>query len=387
IRNRYAFLSLDPFQLYYSLLRDGQNIQSGIITLPSLAAGDSTVIDMPVATPANPGMYHLNLSLRLRKDALWAKAGHEVATDQIYLGGSPVVETPETVATQALKSEERDGMLTISGKDFSATFNKKNGSLAQLTYAGKNILAEQERALGGSFLFNGYRSISNDRRSNLGMKIETKDVNISAPQQNDTVVVCVNQMVTAGKDMRTRVPVQTSYRITPDGHIEVECSMGNSNNQDFVRMGLQAVLDKSLEQVEWLGRGPLENYPDRLDVAFVGRYQNTVRGMEEKYIKPQSMGERWGISWLTLTDKQGKGMRIRLLSGELGFSAQHYADEELWQAQYHHQLKNIFRPEVVLHLDAAMRGLGNASCGPGPLQKYELREKSYSYTFVIEPVK
>ena len=108
--------------------------------------------------------------------------------------------------------------------------------------------------------------------------------------------------------------------------------------------------------------------------------------MEEKYIKPQSMGERWGVNWLTLTDKQGKGLRIRLLNGELGFSAQHYADEELWQAKYHHQLKNIFRPEVILHLDAAMRGLGNASCGPGPLQKYELNEKSYSYSFVIEPV-
>ena len=88
----------------------------------------------------------------------------------------------------------------------------------------------------------------------------------------------------------------------------------------------------------------------------------------------------------TRTDKQGKGLRIRLLNGELGFSAQHYADEELWQAKYHHQLKNIFRPEVILHLDAAMRGLGNASCGPGPLQKYELNEKSYNYTFVIEPV-
>ena len=100
-----------------------------------------------------------------------------------------------------------------------------------------------------------------------------------------------------------------------------------------------------------------------------------------------SMGERWGVNWLTLTDKQGQGLRVRLLAGNLGFSALHYSDEEMWQVKYHHQLKSIYRPEVVLHLDAAMRGLGNASCGPGPLQKYELTEKSYSYTFVIEPVK
>lgn len=119
----------------------------------------------------------------------------------------------------------------------------------------------------------------------------------------------------------------------------------------------------------------------------MGRYHNTVTGMTEKYIKPTSMGERWGVNWLTLTDKQGHGLRVRLLAGNLGFSALHYSDEEMWQVKYHHQLKSIYRPEVVLHLDAAMRGLGNASCGPGPLQKYELTEKSYSYTFVIEPVK
>ncbi|HBE55778.1 MAG TPA: beta-galactosidase, partial [Prevotellaceae bacterium] len=144
--------------------------------------------------------------------------------------------------------------------------------------------------------------------------------------------------------------------------------------------------DPSLEHVEWLGRGPMENYPDRCDAAFVGRYQSTVKEMAESYIKPQSMGERCNVEWLTLADKKGKGIRVRLLDGELGFSAQHYSDEELWQVKYRHQLKSIYRPEVVLHLDAAMRGLGNASCGPGPLPKYELRAKSYSYHFVIEPL-
>ena len=387
IRNRYAFLSLDGFQLHYSLLRDGQAIQSGIVSLPLLAAGDSAFVDMPATAPDAPGMYHLNLSLRLRQDATWAKAGHEVASEQISLGGSPVVEPAARAASQPLAVQEQDGMLLVQGKDFTATFSKGDGALAQLTYAGKQMLAPQERALGGNFLFNGYRSISNDRRGNLRMAIQTKDVQYTMPQKGDTVVVCVSQLVTAGHDARTQVPVQTSYRITPDGHIEVECGMGNTRNQDFTRLGLQAVLDPSLEQVEWLGRGPMENYPDRHDAAFVGRYHNTVSGMAEQYIKPQSMGERWGVNWLTLTDKKGQGLRVRLLDGELGFSAQHYADEELWQVKYNHQLKSIYRPEVVLHLDAAMRGLGNGSCGPGPMKKYELNEKAYSYTFVIEPVK
>lgn len=387
IRNRYAFLSLDGFQLHYSLLRDGQSIQSGIVSLPTIAAGDSAFVEMPVSKSDAPGMYHLNLSLRLRQDATWAKAGHEVASEQIALGGTPVTESMKSDTTNPLATEEQNGTLVVRGKDFSVSFSKQSGALVQLTYAGKQMLAPQERALGGNFLFNGYRSISNDRRANLQTAIQTKEVQLGKVQKGDTVVVCVNQMVTAGRNARTQVPVQTSYRITPNGHIEVECSMGNTQNQDFSRLGLQAVLDPSLEQVEWLGRGPMENYPDRHDAAFVGRYQNTVKGMCEKYIKPQSMGERWGVNWLTLTDQKGQGIRVRLLNGELGFSAQHYSDEELWQAKYYHELKNIYRPEVVLHLDAAMRGLGNASCGPGPLPQYELNAKSYSYTFVIEPVR
>ena len=143
-------------------------------------------------------------------------------------------------------------------------------------------------------------------------------------------------------------------------------------------------LSDKLERVEWMGRGPMENYPDRLEAARLGRWQRSVTDMEEEYVRPQSMGERSDVRWLSLTDERGRGVRIQNISGWLGFSALHYADEDLWRTKYRHELGQIRRPEVILHLDAAMRGIGNGSCGPGPLQKYELREPAYSYGFVIE---
>ena len=118
----------------------------------------------------------------------------------------------------------------------------------------------------------------------------------------------------------------------------------------------------------------------------MGVWDQTVEGMTEEYEKPQSMGERCDVKWVTFTDDKGEGVRF-CTGGTFHFSALHYTDEELWQTKYKHELQKIHRPEIILHLDAAMRGLGNASCGPGPLQKYELREKNYSYGFVIEPVK
>ena len=161
----------------------------------------------------------------------------------------------------------------------------------------------------------------------------------------------------------------------------------NDKNVDFHRMGIQAFLDKSLENVEYLGRGPMENYPDRKDCAFVGCYTTTVSGMQEEYIKPQSMGERCDVEWLKLTDKEGKGICIEAMGIPFMFSAQHYTDEDLWQTKYLHELKKIRRPEVVLHMDAAMRGLGNASCGPGPLKKYEMAKGHHRLAIYISPVK
>ena len=158
-------------------------------------------------------------------------------------------------------------------------------------------------------------------------------------------------------------------------------------NVDFRRLGLHALLDKSLENVEYLGRGPMENYPDRKDCAFMGCYTNTVSGMQEEYIKPQSMGERCDVNWVQLTDNSGKGIRFTSMVNTFMFSAQHYTDEDLWQTKYLHELKNIRKPEVVLHIDAAMRGIGNASCGPGPLQKYEMKRGNHMLYMCISPVK
>jgi len=131
----------------------------------------------------------------------------------------------------------------------------------------------------------------------------------------------------------------------------------------------------------------MENYPDRKDCAFVGCYTTTVSGMQEEYIKPQSMGERCDVNWVKLTDNKGQGISIIALENTFMFSAQHYTDEDLWQTKYLHELNKIRKSEVVLHLDAAMRGLGNASCGPGPLKKYEIEKGMHKLHFCISPAK
>ena len=109
--------------------------------------------------------------------------------------------------------------------------------------------------------------------------------------------------------------------------------------------------------------------------------------MREHYVRAQSMGQRTDTRWLTLTDKNGYGLKVTAF-GTLDFSALHYTDNDLWRVKYNHDLDNIRRNEVVLNLDCAHRGIGNGSCGPGPRPKYELEKNAtYSYAFRLEPAK
>lgn len=388
IRNRYCFTPLSDFTFHYQLLRDGRMIKGGTMSLPNVEPGDSCFIELPCEVPEDFYNYHLNVSLRLKEATNWAEAGHEVASEQLLLREEERVGT-RSYFSNGLAAEENSQQINVKGWNFTFAISKQTGAVTELTYNGKPIIVADALPLkgaGGSFTFNGYRSINNDRKGNLNSKIVSPKVTMA--QYGDSIIrINVNYGVKAGRDERTNVPVKTSYEITSGGEIIVESTFGNEANQDFSRLGLIAALDPRLGNVHWFGRGPHENYPDRKTSAFMGVWDGTVNGMTEEYIKPQSMGERCDVEWITFTDDKGEGIRITTEEGNLSFSALHYMDEELWQTKYKHELQKIHRPEIILHLDAAMRGLGNASCGPGPLPEYELREKSYSYRLHIESMK
>ena len=384
IRNRYCFTPLSDFTFSYSLLRDGKMIKAGTAALPEVLPGDSCFIDLPCEVPAGKGLYHLNVSLKLKEATRWAEAGHEVACEQLCLKyGEPTLMDAVKVGG-ALKVEENAQQVSVKGDGFAFAVSKQSGAVTELSYNSKPIIVTGDKIPFGNLTFNGFRSISNDRRGNFKSDIVAPKVTLK--QEDGDAIITVKYDVKSGRENRTTIPVETTYTVYNDGSIGVKSNFGNESNQDFSRLGLIAALEPRLGNVQWLGRGPHENYPDRKTSAFVGVWDGTVNGMTEEYEKPQSMGERCDVKWVTFTDDKGEGVRFRT-GGTFDFSALHYLDEELWQTKYKHELGKIHRPEIILHLDAAMRGLGNASCGPGPLPQYELQEKNYSYGFVIEPVK
>ena len=63
------------------------------------------------------------------------------------------------------------------------------------------------------------------------------------------------------------------------------------------------------------------------------------------------------------------------------------SEHKTWQTPTHlqkliHKYDIPMRKETVLCLDAHNRPLGNASCGPGPMKKYELQAAPVAFGFI-----
>ena len=384
VRNKYAFLSLDDFELWYSVLKDGIPVHAGIISLPDVRPGDSCRVQVPYSgLLTDDAEYFLNLEVRLRKGCVWAEAGHIVATEQILLQKDSLAGLPAVhpdAGTAPLRIVDSDWpYLHVRNDVAEFSFDRQKGQLTALRYRGKNMIHMQE-----GWALNTYRSINNDARAWLQPVRKVKRLDWQSFHGSDSVVVIISHEDEFGD---VKVPYTLKYTLYRDGTVDVDASFETSANFSLPRLSLQAFLNPALENISWYGRGPGENYPDRKNAAYVGCYSSKVADMEERYVRAQTMGGRCDTRWLALTDDSGEGIRIEA-ARPFGFSALHYTDRDLWEVKSAHSLPDIRRAEVVLNLDCIQRGIGNGSCGPGPRPHYEIQKNtSYRYTFRISPLR
>jgi beta-galactosidase len=140
------------------------------------------------------------------------------------------------------------------------------------------------------------------------------------------------------------------------------------------------VVVPGLYRLEWFGRGPHETYPDRRRGGAVGRWRSTVSEQYVPYIRPQENGGHADVRWLELRDATGRGLRITL-DRPRQVSATHFRAADLAAAT--HDVELSPRPETLIHLDAAHRGLGTASCGPDTLPEYLVGPGEYRWSWSL----
>ncbi len=379
LHNRYAFLPLDRFALRYTLVRDGRKVASGETALPATAPGGRCTVEVPYSKALKPGgEYFLDLEVVLREPTRWAEAGHTVATEQIAIRTAPLPAAGEAAPATlpALRAHTEDATLRLLAPGVEFAFDRRSGRMTVLRYDGRNMLHMQQ----GPAL-NCYRSISNDPREWIAPAIALTKFKWTAEGAEARIETRFEALI-GGDTLRYGI----DYALRSDGRVDVAASFTTGRRYAQPRIALEMLLSPALEQIAWYGRGPIENYVDRHNAAFVGLYESTVDGFAEPYVRAQTMGGRTDTRYIVLTDETGRGLRVTALGRPIDFSATHYTDRELWEVKYGHDLADIRRAEVVLNLDCVQRGLGNASCGPQPRPQYEIRpDTTYSYAFRLEP--
>ena len=173
------------------------------------------------------------------------------------------------------------------------------------------------------------------------------------------------------------------YTVYGSGDVVIDTHVVPEAEVPFLpRIGLQMRLPGGYEQFTWYGRGPHETYVDRQEGAQVGVYSGTVDEQYVPYIVPQENGNKTEVRWVALTNEDGVGL---LASGDrwLEVSAHHYTTEDLTQAKHTYELKR--RDDITLNLDYGQSGLGSASCGPGRLEKYQLKPEEVRYSVRLRP--
>lgn len=154
LENRKLFTNLNEFEATWNLTENGVVIQSG-----SLSAEDLNVeplakktISIAYSQPevkANAD-YFLNVSFKLKEDAPYAKAGHEIAHEQFALDFSKnakVAPTSVDVASMPdLKVSEEGLLTTITNQsgDLVVTFDRALGTVTGINYKGKDLIVDND---------------------------------------------------------------------------------------------------------------------------------------------------------------------------------------------------------------------------------------------------
>ncbi len=398
IKNNYDFISLKDYELVWSLQQNGKSVDDGklegLYVLPKQSEQLTIPYKIPVSkkSVSNGGYeYFLNLSLRLKKQNSWAAAGHEIASYQV-----PVqVETdePKDVAytrSPALRlSLVRGKGVTVSGQNFSVSFNKKSGTISSFMYKKEEML---ESGLNANFWRvptdndegGGKQSFAAQwRKANLdSLKLTGTDLRVE--KLNPHVY-----KVTLKKSLRSRAGamlVSSVYTVYASGDIHVQNTFTPTGEWPYLaKVGMQFQMPVSYNQVEWYGNGPLETYADRKTSGQIGSYSGSIADQHFPYINPQENGNKTDVRWASVTNEDGLGL-IAISDSVFNFNVHDYTDKELLAAK---ERASVFvrGNSTTVNIDLAQMGLGgDDSWSPRVHEQYRLPAKPYSYSFRLKGI-
>ena len=363
----------------------------------------------PVTLDSNEEYYSI-VEFRLKADTPWAKKGFVQAREQFLM--QPATQKPSlsSVAKGEKLTLSKDKK-TITGKDFSVTFDFDKGTIGTLRYGEHTIITNSDLSL------NAFRAFTNNDNwvfeqwfrnglHNLQHKALAHNVKANGNGSYSYYFTVESQAPNAAKihgsassgrntieELTDKKFGENDFKFTtnqiftvyPDGSVELQASVvSNDPNVVLPQLGYLVKLPKQYNNFTYYGRGKHDNYSDRYTGAFVGLYNNSVQAEVAPFPKPQDMGQHQETRWAALTNLRGAGA-VFVGAEPLSVAALPYKAIDMTLAGHPYQL-----PEsdgVYLQLNTGTTGLGGNSCGPRPLLRDRCFAGAHNFGFVIRPAK
>lgn len=304
IINDSLFVSTGRYVLAYRLLKEDRCLYEAE-TETDVAPESEAYVNLTYPELPGTGEFIYEVSLRLKDDTLWAKAGHEISFGQ-YVKKTADNTEEKTYPLEIIRGDVNIG---VRGRGFTAMFSKAEGGIASLCYDGVEYITRTPK-------LTFWRALTdNDRGAKTGFDAAQwmtaglfyKLTDVDVQEQKDQVCVTFEYLLPTVPQTKAYV----SYRVTGDGKIHVHALYkGTDGLPEMPAFGMDMKLKARYDRVRYYGRGPEENYLDRREGARLGVHSYQAADNLSAYLFPQECGNRMDVRWVEVTDADGQGLRF-----------------------------------------------------------------------------
>ena len=389
----------------------------------------------------------LEVQWRLKQEQRWAQMNHVIAFDQMPLE-TLQVNSGQTNRYLSLSKDMEAGIVSFSGitnegKPVAISIDATLGDITSYTVGDVEILqkpmhvclyrAPTDNDRGGS----GGKSYAARWKASGLNSLETKPgscvISHSQESDNQTIIecsftihptvayketsTCYDEGVGVGEvggahwfaeeqhdvaqppqpetphDREVQVIVRHMIQVdgTLESHWDVDCThaLPPGPSSSLPRVGIVCAVPSDFQQIEFYGRGPHENYPDRKSSAHLGRYSMQVDELHVPYVFPGECGGRTDSRWISWKNtSSGMSITASLSSSHTGsprygqFSSSFYSLQALDQSRHNAELQQDTCIHV--HLDTAHMGVGgDDSWSPTVHEEFLIPPTRYTFKVAL----
>lgn len=385
IRNRNYFAGSGRYDFRWDITSDdGRTLQRGTFDVAPIAAGESgeAVIPFRALRPENGARYMLRVQACEHDSTPYAEAGYVAAEEQFMLPAASSSAVAAEPSVRKVRIAQNDDKITLTAGGVCATIDRSSGWLDGFTSAGRTLISAPLRP-------NFWRAVTdNDWRGWRVKEFFGCWTGVADRMRTTSVTVDAERgCVTVGKELPDSLQLTLVYGLDDAGRLTVDYDLKIAESMpEPLRVGMQTEVPNRLDRLAYFGRGPHENYSDRLCSAFYGLYRGTPADFMFEYITPQENGNRCDVDWLAMRGGDGRGV---LFAGAepLSVSVWNCTQDALDRASHTNEVERS-SDALTVNIDCIQTGVGGTdSWSPKarPEEQYRLLKKRYAYRFTIAP--